>query len=488
MANKSKSSLSSQHPEYAEQTENWILIRDSYEGERAVKQKTVKYLPFTSGQVADGVTADTEPGFKAYASYILRARFHNFIRQAVQSAIGMMHSHPPKISLPEELENITTTRNETMAQILRRINEEQLITGRIGILLDIPSEGTPGKVLPYLATYVAESIVNWDDGTKGSVPQTLNLVVLDESEFVRLDNFSWEKKEKFRVLILGDTEENEQQELYRVGVFDEEAFSEGGLMAPSIQGTTLNQIPFIFINSCDLVAETDEPPLLDLGNLSMTIYRADADYRQNLFMQGQDTFVTVGATIDEDEPIRTGAGARLDLPMGADAKYVGVQSDGLEEQRTSLENDKKVAGSAGAQTIDTTSRERESGDSLRIRVSARTADLNQIAITGAKGLEDILKVAAKWIGADPDEVRVEPNLEFADSGLSGQSMVEIQTARNLGYPISAESLHLVAFNKGMTMKSFEEEMEAAKKDESTIFKKMENGDRAPEQIQNNLKD
>lgn len=488
MANKSKSSLSSQHPQYAEQKQNWFLMRDSYEGEQSVKQKTVQYLPFTSGQVADGVTDVAQPGFKAYTSYVLRARFHNFVRQAVQSAIGMMHSHPPKISLPKELENITTTRNETMAQVLRRINEEQLITGRIGILLDIPSTGTPGKVLPYLATYVAESIVNWDDGAVGSVPQTLNLVVLDESEFVRIDNFSWEKKEKFRVLKIGETEENEQQGLYKFGVFDEEAFSEEGLMAPSIRGQTLTQIPFVFINSCDLVTETDEPPLLDLGNLSMTIYRADADYRQNLFMQGQDTFVTIGATIDDNDTIRTGAGARLDLPMGADAKYVGVQSDGLEEQRTSLENDKMVAGSAGAQTIDTTSRERESGDSLRIRVSARTADLNQIAITAAKGLEDILKIAAAWIGANPDEVKVEPNLEFADSGLSGQSMVELQTARNLGYPISAESLHLVAFNKGMTMKSFDEEMEAAKKDEDTIFKKAESGDRAPEQIQNNLED
>lgn len=477
-----KAALSSEHPEYVEQKENWVLLRDSFKGERAIKKKTTIYLPLTSGQIADGAKTTEQPGAKAYTAYILRARYTNFIRQAVQSAIGMMHSHPPKISLPEELKNITTTRNETMSQLLRRINEEQLTTGRIGILLDIPSSGTPRKDLPYLATYVAESIVNWDDGTTGSVPQTLNLVVLDESEFERLDNFSWELVEKFRVLKIGGTEENEQQGLYKFGVFKDESFSEEGLMAPSFRGKTLNQIPFIFINSCDLVSEPDEPPLLDLANLSVTIYRGEADYRQNLFMQGQDTFVTIGATFDEDDTIRTGAGARIDLPQGGDAKYVGVQSDGLEEQRTALENDKKLAGSSGAQTIDTTSRERESGDSLRIRVSARTADLNQIAITGAKGLEDILKVAAEWIGADPDEVKVEPNLEFADSGLSGQSMVEIQTARNLGYPISAQSLHLIAFNKGMTVKSFEEEMEAAKKDEDSIFKKMEKADRAPGQV------
>ena len=48
------------------------------------------------------------------------------------------------------------------------------------------------------------------------------------------------------------------------------------------------------INSCDVVSDVDDPPLLDLGNACMTIYRSDADYRQNLFMQGQDTFVTIG--------------------------------------------------------------------------------------------------------------------------------------------------------------------------------------------------
>jgi hypothetical protein len=39
-------------------------------------------------------------------------------------------------------------------------------------------------------------------------------------------------------------------------------------------------------------------------------------------MQGQDTFVTIGSGFDEEEKVRVGAGARVDFPMGADAKYV----------------------------------------------------------------------------------------------------------------------------------------------------------------------
>ncbi|MBD4208505.1 hypothetical protein GUH47_21445, partial [Xanthomonas citri pv. citri] len=48
---------------------------------------------------------------------------------------------------------------------------------------------------------------------------------------------------------------------------------------PTIRGKTLNRIPFVFINSKDIVARPDDPPLLGLVNLALAIYRGDADYR-----------------------------------------------------------------------------------------------------------------------------------------------------------------------------------------------------------------
>lgn len=476
------SNLAEKHPQYGYQSENWILMRDAYRGQRQVKSKRTLYLPATSGQIADGMDNQNQSGFKAYNAYLKRSRFPNFVREAVQTAIGMMHSQPPKIELPSELEGITSSKGEILSQLLRRINEEQLITGRVGLLADLP---TSGGNLPYIATYAAERLINWDDGTvEGLVPQVLNLVVLDESEAERNTlSFGWEVQEKYRVLVLGEVDPNEATGPYRVGVYDtkEVNFTSSGLKTPSLRGRQLQKIPFVIVNSCDLVSDVDEPPLMDLGELCMTIYRGEADYRQNLFMQGQDTLVVIGGTQDEDEALRTGAGARIDVPMGGDAKYIGVESDGLSEQREALTEDRKRAGSMGAQSLDTVSRERESGTSLNIRIAARTADLNQIALTGAKGLEDILKIAAEWVGANPDEVKVEPNMEFGDSQLTGQSMVEQQTARNLGYPISARSLHQNAFDKGLTKMMFEEEMEQAEREKNTPFAPTATGDRAPEQ-------
>lgn len=473
--------LSSKHPEYTEQIDDWIIIRDVYKGERAVKLKATEYLPATNSHIQDGFPAPQSLGIQAYHAYRKRARFSNFFREAVQQAVGMMHSQPPNITLPKAMEDIRSSRGEELPAFLRRINTEQLLTGRIGIMADLPTYG--GNV-PFLSTYAAERIVNWDDGKlQELIPQRLNLVVLDESESIRANGFEWETQEKYRVLSLGPVDSNEGEgSIYKQGVFTGETpYDETHLRAPSLLGKNLDIVPFVIINSADLVVEVDEPPLLDLANMCLTIYRSDADYRQNLFMQGQDTFVTIGANLDEDETIRTGAGARVDLPLGGDAKYVGVQSSGLKEQREALGTLESRAGSMGAQTLDTTSRERESGDSLRIRVAARTADMNQIADTAASGLERLLKICADWMGENPDEVKVIPNKEFGEAPLTGQTMVEIATARNLGWPISAQSMHELSVRRRITRRTFEEEQAIAEKEKDSIFAPKSDGDMNPEQ-------
>lgn len=463
-------------------------MRDAYKGSRQVKNKAALYLPPTQSHVLDGWSKGASTvGQVAYEAYKLRARFPNFTREAVQMAIGMMHSQPPIIELPKAMKGIKTSKGEPLESMLRKINTEQLITGRVGVMADLPTNPLPGEDIPYLTTYVTERIINWDDGrTDQIVPQTLNFVVLDETENQRIAGFEWENKEKYRVLIMGDELDNETSGLYVQGVFEAQLYDKKNLKAPTWRGRILDKIPFVFVNSCDITSDVDDPPLLDLGDICMAIYRGEADYRQNLYMQSQDTLITIGGGFDDTDKVRVGAGARIDLPLGADAKYIGVNSSGLQEQREALDRLSARAGSMGAQTLDTTSRERESGDSLRIRVAARTADMNQIVDAGALALENLLKICAEWMGEDPTEVQVKPNKEFGEMPLTGQTMVEMATARNLGFPISAKSMHDLARKRRMTSLSFEEEIAAAEKEEGDdfVFKKSATGDMADDQPNN----
>lgn len=453
--------VSNVHPSYAASNRLWVKMRDFYIGEDQVKAKGPVYLPMTTSQIIDGADKGLETvGHKAYTAYKDRARFKNFLRESVQTALGMMHSQPPEIKLPDAMLDIRSSKGETMPQLLRRINMQQLLIGRIGILADIPINPPIGKDLPTLSCYLAETILNWDDGESDkNNPQSLNLVVLDESQNVRTNHFTWEHKDRYRVLTIGKIQANEGSAVYRQGVFDElNSFVESGLMTPGYRGRNLDFIPFVIINSQDITPEIDEPPMLDLANQCLAMYRGDADYRQNLHMQGQDTFVTMGGNFEDGETIRVGVGARIDLPENGKAEYVGVKSSGLAEQREALARLESLAGSMGSQTLDTTSRERESGESLRIRVAARTCDLNQIADAGAEGLQTILRHVAVWIGEKPENVIVKPNKEFGEIALTGQMMTEMATAKESGWPISLKTMHTLSKKRRITNMSFEEEV------------------------------
>jgi len=464
-------SISSHHPLYADFLKDWDKLADAYRGERVVKEAGQKYLPPTAGQLIDGMGAN-EDGYKNYQAYKTRARFPGFLAQAVEALLGIMHHKPANIELPSQMESLlesATVKGESLENLLRRINESQLVDGRVGLLADVP-DGAPAGVLPYIATYCAKDIINWDDGARNElVRQTLNLVVLNETEPVRGKDFEWENEEKYRVLVYGEVDPNEPESAgleYRMGVYTEEdggTYTEDLMITPSIAGKSPDQIPFVFINSKDIVPDPDSPPLLGLAELAFAVYRSEADYRQSLFMQGQDTLVIIGGMGEEE--IRAGAGATITVTQGGDAKYIGVESAGLEEQRMAIENDRKEAADIGGKLLDTSGRDAESGDALRIRVSARTASLNQIALAGASGLETILKMMARWIGAPEDQVVVTPNLDFADDEVDGRTLVDIMAAKMTGLKLSDESIHEYMQEKGLTKNSFEEEQQQLDKED-----------------------
>lgn len=463
--------LSDKHPQYNDTIPDITDVRACYKGERHIKEKGAEYLPPTASQVLDGL-GGTNPGEKSYQAYKMRAQFPDYVKEAVEAMIGVMHSKDANIELPsgmEELLEKATASGESLQHLLRRINEEQLVAGRLGLLLDLPKNPNPSNPLPYIATYLAETLLNWDDADAEDMIRSLNLVVLDESAYVR-ENFTWTWKERYRVLQLGTLNENETVASYSQGLFVGTDYVETDMVPPTFRGKTLDAIPFVFINTKDVVADPDTPPLVGLARLCLSIYRSEADYRQNLYMQGQDTLVTVGmrhgsgaggvgqhVDPDDEDALRTGAGARIDLDIGGDAKYIGVNSQGLSEQRQAIQSDKETASMKAGQLVTSANGNEESGEALKIRRGAQTATLKQIAITGAAGLQQLLRLAARWMGKDESKVVVTPNLDFGDLGLMAQELLQIMQAKALGAPISEESIHDLMVERGLTKKTFDEE-------------------------------
>lgn len=502
--------LNSTHPEYAANLENWQLMADCYEGEGVVKAKGEKYLPVTASMRLDEYGKKDSVGTLAYESYKTRAVFPDFVSDAVEMYIGLLHSKPPTIELPavmEPLRKRATAEGETLEVLMRRINEHQLVRGRLGLLLDLPVNPNPSNPLPYIALYAGDAPINWDSSDDGFGADKLNLVVLNETAPVRMASLEWTVRERYRVLMLGpqiapangteepdggteqgaadhadDVTEDAVADVYSQGVFEigngSSDFDPSQMMTPMIRGQALDEIPFVFINSKDALPTPDNPPLLGLARLCMTIYRGEADYRQSLFMQGQDTLVIIGTAQSSlgdgegEEAQRVGAGASIKVDMGGDAKYIGVGSEGLAEQRTALENDRAAAEAKSGTLVSPKAGKQESGDALHTRLTAQTASLQQIAKTGAAALEQLLRVAARWMGANPDEVVVTPNTEFSPVLLTGQEATQLMAARAMGLPLSLKSLHSVLVDRGLTQMDYETELDTIAEEDADRAKRV----------------
>jgi hypothetical protein len=305
------------------------------------------------------------------------------------------------------------------------------------------------------------------------------MIVLNESEFVRNSAMQWVEVFKYRPLMLSGalaTVNSEDQSpvadgTYITGISGENSADIGSVkfVAPSLAGTTMTDIPFVFVNANDISSDCGIPPLLGLANLCLAIYRAEADYRQSLYAQAQETLVIIGSTDEAPvagvenaaakSTVRVGAGGKIEVPLGGDAKYIGISAQGLGEMRSSLENDRDFAQQQGSRMLSTKGGDQQSGDALKTRVAAQTASLPNIAMTAAEALERILRIAAVLKGANPDEVEIAPNLDFTADIMTGQNLLGYMQAKAMGAPLSNESLHGLMKEQGLTDKEFVDEQE-----------------------------
>jgi hypothetical protein len=474
--------LSDKHPEYTEHLGEWIQLIDTFKGQRAIKSKRLDYLPATEGMVQDGMTSPTAPGWKDYDAYLMRAHFHDVMKDAVKAMIGIMHEKPAVIKVPKRLEAMlerATLQGEGCQALLRRINVAQLLFARAGLLTDVPEGMDVNTATPYISLYDDPiRIINWDAGRLNEGLNKLQIVVLDESGY-RRQGLNWKTERKYRVLVCDPSVVDDSYVTPDEGstygvcvkVDDETMPSAGDFKYPSVGGRTLTDIPFVFIGANDLVPEPEVSPLLGLSNLALAIYRGEADYRQTLYLQGQQTLVIIGGNVDEAAPtqLRVGNKGVIDLKLQGDAKYIGASADGLGAMRQSLEDDKLAAAQSGVAFLDVSNSQGESGEALRIRVAARTTTVSSIAQAGGKGLEQALKYAAMFVGEDPNEVSVEPVTDFADQTVAGAALLAFMQAKQLGLPLSLRSMHRMMKLNDMTEMDFEQENAQIEEEASSML-------------------
>ena len=478
--------LSDPHPLYSEMLPAWQKLAHCYEGEDRIKAEGTRYLPATIGMLRKGGGSDavitstpkagTEGGV-AYEAYKTRARFPDYVTDAVDKLNGLLHREPATIELPPQLEamkEIASVDGESALALLRRITFHQLREGRYGLLTDIPG-GTPSATAkPFIAGYVAPAIVNWAAIDRRDGTRRPGLVVLDESGFDQGDGMMWSWVKRYRVLAIdkylaglgveaGDGDIGNPA-LYHSGeTFDSDDVGALDWVVPQA-ADALSEIPFVFVGCNDLALEPCKPPLTGIANECLAIYRGEADLRQSLYLQGQATLVRTGITDNEDASNELGAGAVMDLPPNADAKYIGAPSAGISEQRQTLDADHARAATKSTQMLGAKSGQAESGVALQIRQAGATASLTQIANTAAEALATAFRHAARFVDADPELVKVEANTEFVQDIATTQEALQLWDIVSRG-GLSRESWHRYCQRHDLTEKGYEEEQELIREDQ-----------------------
>lgn len=477
--------IDEKHPLFAAAQPDWQLMADVYAGERAVKDRGEEYLPVTPGMLADGYRSGDADAVARYQAYRLRAQFPEYTREAISGLLGVIHRKKPTIEVPDALQPMVdraTVWGESLELLWQRVTVAQLLEGRYGLAVDVPAGVSGAGVVPYIATYSATTIPNWDTSVGGEGRERAVLIVLNESG-PRRAGLRWDDEERYRILALAgvarqlgaagidDIGESEYVvgELLASGEGGSKEITGATWVAPSIASKRLERIPFSFVNPMDTTAAPDLPPLLWLARLCLAIYRADADHRQALFAQSQDTLVIRGRDPKKGGDVRVGAGAVIETPYNGGAEFIGPQSQGLAEQRSALENDHARASRYAVQLLDTGGDAAESGEALRVRVSARTATLAGMQRVAAAAIRDCLVNAGRWKGISEqmlDAIVVEPNLDFSDATVEAAALSALMDAKVKGAPISMRSVHAFMAKHEFTNLTYEEEQELIAEEET----------------------
>lgn len=443
------STVNISHPQYTAMANKWQRCRDCVSGQDAIHAAGETYLPRLTDQSDDD-----------YKAYVTRAQFFNATWRTISALNGMIFRKAPVVEVPDAVEPLLddiTTGGIDFSIFSQGVTLDILTTGRIGVLVDYPPQGTNGMTLaeaqslnlrPSLQMYKAETIINWKTA-RISNKTMLSQVVMSESVEVAADNeFEIKTETHYRVLDLVDG-------FYRVRIFAIDEKKNDVLLSesfPTMNGAKIPYIPFYFIGVDDTSATMDEPPLIDLVDANIAHYRMDADHKHGLHFTGLPTPVISGYTPENSsEKLYVGSSSAWVFPdPNAKANYLEYTGQGLgaiAEEKAKLEN---IMAILGARLLVSEKKDAETAQAAMIHRAGESSILSAIAKTISTGLTNALKTLTEWAGSDSEDVVVTLNSDFFPAELTPQELAALLQGWQMGAPgLSDAGLFTILKQRGL---------------------------------------
>lgn len=304
--------------------------------------------------------------------------------------------------------------------------------GRFGILVDMPDDADPKEIRPYWVGYRTEQITNWRETTaNGDTYPTL--IVLKEQYEIEINEFELKKDDQYRVLqLVPDTRVPATeggnayvQRIYRKASEQAKEFTQFGPdIVPVNKGVPLSFIPFQTFGPVTLGLCPDKPPLSEMAETNLHMYRRSADLEHGRHFTGLPQPVVIGLQPPppgaQAKPLTIGSSEAWTLPLGADAKYLEFTGQGLSALVEGMKEDKEEMAELGSEMFapEPDSATVETATAVKVRHSGKTASLKTIARRLGSGLSNCLQWHAWWLGLtetpDDDTILAKVNTVFLD--------------------------------------------------------------------------
>jgi len=434
------SGISETHKSYDKRRFSWRQTRDCVEGPDAVKRAQEVYLPMPSAMLdipGENASASTVPSSNsvlaadsvvdyqrqylpwwhsnpAYRAYLQRARFPDLVANTLKGLIGIATKTLPQCKLPTKLEYLKETitpETFNLNHLYGTVISEILTVGKICLVVDVNDAGEF-----FVAIYTAESNINWEYKTIKGVRKLVRCVFYTgRNEEDKDTHLEYRLKQK---------EDGTGGIVESINYVDGE---EDEVLVPSYKGKTLESIPVFMIGSIDNTANPDIIPLYGLTDIALTIYRENADLYQAHFLTCNPTLFIMGINTEET-PRVVGASVTIGLRNpDAKAMYPSTDTTALDHIRLCISDLFKEAVQYGSSFFGE-SKQKESGEALRLRQSANGANLVHMINLASIGIEMALGFIVEWSGGSAEEAEFEGNTEFAEVQMSAQDLTALVTS------------------------------------------------------------
>ena len=309
-------------------------------------------------------------------------------------------------------------------------------TGRFGLLADYPmvdenltvEQVRRMKLQPHIATYTAESIINWHVHVLNGRRQ-LGMLVLKENSPVHYDEFTWDYVDRYRVLRLNEDQQYTQQ------LYDEngDAITDE-ITIRGASGQPFDYIPFHFIGSRDNLPDIDEPILYDIARVNIGHFRNSADQENNLSVHGGGTLVVStdmspeafqaanpgGITVGENAGLILSEGGKAELLQLGSASAIGTEMAHKEQMMVQI----------GAKIITKTGQ--RTAEEARIQATSENSMLDTMVGNINEAITAVIYDCRAFISPTDAEIVFSLNDDFWQDSIAPQEIMAMIQGNDAG--------------------------------------------------------